>query len=33
MMHKDIEKAEQAIAVQDVVEMMRAYEALKGYEL
>lgn len=33
MMRKDIEKAEQAIAVQDVVEMMRAYEALKGYQL
>jgi hypothetical protein len=33
MMRKDIEKAEQAIAAQDTVEMLRAYQALEGYKL
>jgi hypothetical protein len=33
MMNKDIEKAVEAMAGQDTVEMLRAYQALKGYEL
>lgn len=33
MMRKDIEVAMKAMASQDVVEMARAYQALKEYEL
>ncbi len=33
MMEKDLVEAENALASQDVIAMLRAYDALKGYTL